>query len=216
MMNKKKNIDFPKDRILDKAEVLFARKGYDAVTVREITSAAKCNLAAVNYHFGNKKNLYIDVFRERWVPRALSIQEAIERELASRDDLTLRAFIQAVARAFLEGPMTEDERELHFQLMVRELAQPSEAFEIVAGGTVRPFLRGLGEKVGGLLPDGLEEENLMLSMLSVFAMVIHLNFARVLVTILTGRKYDAAFKARLVDHIIEFSLHGLGRGQGES
>ena len=81
---------------------------------------------------------------------------------------------------------------------------------------MRPFFRKLGERVRGLLPDGTDEEKLILNMLSVFAMVLHFNFSRVLVTILTGREYDAAFKARLVDHIIEFSLHGLGSGQGES
>ncbi len=207
--------DATKERVLNEAEVLFAGKGYDAVTVREITNAAHCNLAAVNYHFGNKKNLYLEVFRERWVPRAMRVRRAVERELASQDGLTVSAVIQAVAGAFLEGPMTDEERQLHFQLMVREMAQPSEAFDIVARGIMRPFLHKLGEMVGGLLPGGTEEEKLTLNMLSVFAMIIHLNFARALVTTLTGREYDAAFKARLMDHIIKFSLNGLGRGKGD-
>ena len=55
-------VNIPKDRILREAEVLFARRGFYAVTVREITQAAHCNLASVNYHFGNKKNLYMEVF----------------------------------------------------------------------------------------------------------------------------------------------------------
>jgi AcrR family transcriptional regulator len=204
-----------KERILNQAEFLFAGKGYDAVTVREITNAARCNLAAVNYHFGNKKNLYLEVFRKRWMPRAMRVREAVEKDLASQDVLTVSTIIQAVAGAFLEGPMTDEERQLHFQLMVREMAQPSEAFEIVTGSIMRPFLRKLGEMVGELLPGGAGEEKLTLNMLSVFAMIIHLNFARALVTTLTGREYDAAFKARLMDHIIKFSLHGLGRGKGE-
>ena len=204
-----------RERIVNAAFELFSKKGYRKTTVYDICSLARTNVASVNYHFGNKKNLYIEVFRERWMPRALSVQRAVQKELASRGSLSMSAVIQAVARAFLERPMADDERQLHFQLMVRELAQPSEAFEIVVGGIVRPFFRKLGEKVRGLLPDGTDDEKLILSMLSVFAMVLHFNFSRVLVTILTGRKYDAAFKARLVDHIIEFSLHGLGRGQGE-
>jgi len=47
--NSKANI--PRERILDEAEALFAERGYYAVTVREITQAARCNLASVNYHF---------------------------------------------------------------------------------------------------------------------------------------------------------------------
>ncbi|MEJ2220434.1 MAG: TetR family transcriptional regulator, partial [Desulfobacterales bacterium] len=61
------NNDHTRERILDEAESLFALKGYDAVSVREITGAANCNLAAVNYHFGNKRNLYLEVFRSRWL-----------------------------------------------------------------------------------------------------------------------------------------------------
>ena len=48
-----------RERILVEAETLFAEKGYEAVSIREITGAAECNLAAVNYHFGTKQNLYL-------------------------------------------------------------------------------------------------------------------------------------------------------------
>ena len=74
-MAKSNQGDPTRERILDQAEILFAQKGYQAVSVREITTAARCNLAAVNYHFGNKENLYLEVFRARWVPRAGRVRE---------------------------------------------------------------------------------------------------------------------------------------------
>lgn len=46
-----------KDKILDAAEDLFAVKGFNGTSLREITSQAEVNLAAVNYHFGSKKEL---------------------------------------------------------------------------------------------------------------------------------------------------------------
>lgn len=46
-----------KNRILDAAEKLFADKGFNGTSLREITSQAEVNLAAVNYHFGSKKEL---------------------------------------------------------------------------------------------------------------------------------------------------------------
>ena len=67
-------VEDTRERILDEAEILFAGQGYHAVSVREITSAAQCNLAAVNYHFGNKHNLYLEVFRSRVIPRAERLQ----------------------------------------------------------------------------------------------------------------------------------------------
>ncbi|UCF42784.1 MAG: helix-turn-helix transcriptional regulator, partial [Planctomycetota bacterium] len=52
-------------RLLDTAERLFAEKGFDATSVRDITNHAGCNVAAVNYHFKNKQNLYTEVCRRR-------------------------------------------------------------------------------------------------------------------------------------------------------
>ena len=50
-----------RNQIIRAAEVLFARKGYAATSVREITEAAGVNIAAVNYHFGSKENLLIEI-----------------------------------------------------------------------------------------------------------------------------------------------------------
>ncbi len=46
-----------KNKILDAAELLFADKGFNGTSLREITGQASVNLAAVNYHFGSKKEL---------------------------------------------------------------------------------------------------------------------------------------------------------------
>ena len=48
-------------RILDHAAALFAERGFEKVTVREICRDARANVAAVNYHFGGKRSLYLAV-----------------------------------------------------------------------------------------------------------------------------------------------------------
>ena len=50
-------------RILDQAAALFAERGFEKVTVREICRAARANVAAVNYHFGDKRSLYVAVVK---------------------------------------------------------------------------------------------------------------------------------------------------------
>ena len=67
-----------------------------------------------------------------------------------------------------------------------------------------------------VLPDDLDEERLILNICSVFAMVLYFNFARTLISSFTGFDYDADFKGRLVDHIVEFSINGLGAESKES
>ncbi len=208
-MSGKNQDDLPKERLLDKAEALFAQKGYHAVSIREITSTAGCNLAAVNYHFGSKENLYLEVFRSRFASRALRLSEHFENALAAQGSNSAAAVVQALAEAFLEGPLTDEERLRHHQLIARELAEPTEAFKLLAGQVMRPFFKGLADRLRPVLPEGIEEERLMLKIMSIFHMVVFFNFARVMVTGITGREYDAAFKARLVEHIVDFSLGGL-------
>lgn len=63
-----KNHAETRDRILDTARELFAEQGFDAVSLRQITSKAGVNIAAVNYHFGSKDALITDVLARMLTP----------------------------------------------------------------------------------------------------------------------------------------------------
>ena len=212
-MAQNNKMDVTKERLLNEGECLFAEKGFGSVSVREITAAANCNLAAVNYYFGNKQNLYLEVFRARWVPRAKRVHKCFRECLASQAHPSPISVAQALAEAFLAGPLSDEERHRHHQLMVRELGQPTEAFELLAEQVIRPFFKEIADVLRPVMPRGIGEERLMLNVLSIFAMVLYFNFARVAVTRITGREYDSAFKARLVEHITEFTRKALGGDQ---
>lgn len=198
-----------RDRLLKVAEALFAKRGYHAVSVREITNAANCNLAAVNYHFGNKKNLYLDVFRSQWMVRARRVHDSFTQHLANSDGTSPTEIIQALAEAFIKGPLTDEERFHHAQLMMREMAKPTEAFEMVADEIMRPFFGKLAKLLQPYLPEEMDEQRLNLNLLSIISMVIYFNFARVPVSLFTGSTYDEAFKEQLIQHIVNFALTGL-------
>ena len=72
-----------KNKILDAAELLFADKGFNGTSLREITSLGEVNLAAVNYHFGSKKEL-IKAVMSRYMnelsPRLESVLKALCQE----------------------------------------------------------------------------------------------------------------------------------------
>jgi len=199
--------DLTAERLLKEAEALFAKKGFEGVSVREITTRAKCNLAAVNYHFGNKKNLYLEVFRCRWVPRAKRLQQHFKTGLPPNP--SLQDLLETLARAFLAGPISDEDRCCHFQLMSRELGQPTEAFDMVADKVMQPFFAELAQRFDLSLGKDCEKDALLLDLLSVFAMVLYFSFAREAVTRITGHSYDERFKSRLVKQITAFSLRGL-------
>jgi len=86
-----------KDRILGAAEDLFAQYGFSGTSLRQVTSRADVNIAAVNYHFGSKENLVNEVFRRRMDEmshrRLASLQLAIEKQPFKLEEI-LRAFIE--------------------------------------------------------------------------------------------------------------------------
>ena len=85
-------------RILQEAEALFAEHGFDAVSMRDLTTRAGVNLAAVNYHFGSKQALLAAVFASRasaLVEERLRLLETLPRDKNGRPQL------EAVIEAFL-------------------------------------------------------------------------------------------------------------------
>ena len=86
-----------KNRILDAAEELFADKGFNGTSLREITSQAEVNLAAVNYHFGSKKEL-IKAVMSRYMNELAPNLEAVLLEVCDKEKPSLievfTAFVQ--------------------------------------------------------------------------------------------------------------------------
>lgn len=86
-----------KDRILGAAEELFAQQGFAGTSLREVTSRADVNIAAVNYHFGSKENLVNEVFRRRMdemSARRLAALKAATEAAPGRLEPVLAAFVE--------------------------------------------------------------------------------------------------------------------------
>ena len=112
-----------KDRILGAAEELFAQFGFAGTSLRQVTSHADVNIAAVNYHFGSKENLVNEVFRRRMDDmsreRLAALQRAVEAHPGELEPILAAfvepalamaqdrhgggAFIRVIARAYAES-----------------------------------------------------------------------------------------------------------------
>src|SRR3954453_22954021 len=76
-----------KTRILDAAESFFMEHGFEATSMRQLTTAAGVNLAAVNYHFGTKEELFQAVLTRRLDPmnqERIELLDELEREAAGK------------------------------------------------------------------------------------------------------------------------------------
>ena len=69
-------------KLLDTAEYLFARWGYAAVSIRDVTSLARMRVANVSYYFGSKQNLYYEVLRRRAMQKLSLSSLTFSHELA--------------------------------------------------------------------------------------------------------------------------------------
>lgn len=83
-----------RQKILDSAEKLFAKRGYHGVTIRQITEDSKVDTALANYHFGSKRNLFDAVLLRRAeelnkvrLEKLEEIEAAAENGVASLEDI---------------------------------------------------------------------------------------------------------------------------------
>lgn len=201
--------DITKERILSAAEELFAEKGYDAVTIREITSKARCNLSLVYYYFGSKKKLYLEVFKERWATRAKELHEAFFNAVEEVRPTTLDGIIRILTETYLERKMKADNLQSHLQLIARELQKPTEALDFVFHEIIKPFFSRLENLIGPFIKPYAIRDNVILSLFSVFAQIIHFINSRHVLPKLLERPFDAKTKELFIQHITTFSMYGM-------
>jgi AcrR family transcriptional regulator len=117
-----------KTRILDAAELLFMEHGFEATSLRSLTSAAAVNLAAVNYHFGSKEELFQAVLTRRLDPmnqERIDLLERVERESAGKP-VTCERILSAMLIPALRLARDEERGGKNFlRLVGRAYADPA-------------------------------------------------------------------------------------------
>ncbi|GAB4246497.1 MAG: CerR family C-terminal domain-containing protein [Deferrisoma sp.] len=198
-------------RLLEAAERVFAEKGYRGATVREITRAAGANVAAVHYHFGGKKPLYLELFRER-IERLARVREAALAQARGRDPVEdLRTVVGHFVRAWIERILDEERRDRgRFPLLVmREVGDPGPAYPLLLERILRPNHEAFRDLILRARPE-LGEEGALLAAASLMGQVIHFLRGRRVLEDLLGRAYDGETVDRICDHVTRFTLRGLG------
>lgn len=195
------------DRLLDVSERLFAERGFRATSVRDITSEARCNIAAVNYYFGGKDNLYREMFRRRL--RALR-EERIEsiRRAVDQDGATpsLEGLLRAFITTFLRPLADESADRFYFQLISRELVDPHLSPDIFLAEMIEPVQNAWTHAVRAVMPD-LDERSARLCFHALVGQLLHVVKVQKLLGS-QGQKEQWSAQ-ELVEHIVRFSVGGI-------
>ena len=139
-----------RDRLFKVAERLFADRGFKRVTVRDICRAARANVAAVNYHFGDKLGLYREVLQSAIDTMRATNDAAREAGAGQTAEEQLRRYIAVFIRKLL-GPGSDT---VH-KLVTREMNDPTPVLDALVEQAVRPrvdYLSGLIAEIIGCPP----------------------------------------------------------------
>ena len=195
-----------KDRILGAAEELFAQFGFAGTSLRQVTSRADVNIAAVNYHFGSKDNLVNEVFRRRM--DEMSAQRLAQLKTAMAEH---PGALEPVLAAFVE-PALALAQDRHggaafIRVIARAYAEKNDGLRKFLSDQYGYVLRDFAKAIAACVP-GLSKEELywrldFLSGALTYAMADFGLIKR------PGGVSEAAHRERAARELIRFAAAGL-------
>jgi len=146
-----------RDRLLDAADKLFCEKGFHAVSVRELTTEANCNIAAVNYHFGGKENLYQEMFRRQFEMMIQGNMDIINRVM-NESNPTVEKLTRAIVEPAINRVVQNEANSQILRILVREVLNRQVNPEYVVKDIKERLFDRLGLALKQLVPDLPEDK----------------------------------------------------------
>ena len=200
-----------KERILDAAEQLFCDLGIDATSLRQITSAAEVNLAAVNYHFQSKDELVRAVYCRRLQPvneERVAMLTALQAQYGAEPvplDLLLDAFYAPVVNtaARLAGTGVKIAK-----LMGRMSSDPHPVVDRILTEDVAPVVARFNQAFGQAMPH-LKKKELFWRIYLSFGVLAHALASAHKITLISGGVCQGHDMQEVLTQIKAFAMAGL-------
>jgi AcrR family transcriptional regulator len=199
-------------RILDVAEELFMQHGFEATSMRLLTSTARVNLAAVNYHFGSKDALIEALFRRRLDPmnaERVAALDALEQQADGQPlapEQIIRTFIGASLR------MIEDAKgggRNFIRLLGRTYTEPAKQIRALIGQLYAPAMERYKTAFAKALPE-VPLDELVWRMHFMFGTLSYTLAATDTVQLIAGCKPEDRYDAQLLEaRLVAFLAAGL-------
>jgi AcrR family transcriptional regulator len=199
-------------RILDVAEELFMQHGFEATSMRLLTSTARVNLAAVNYHFGSKDALIEALFRRRLDPmnaERIGALDALEQQAGERPlapEQIIRAFIGASLRMIED---VKDGGRNFIRLLGRTYTEPAKQIRALIGQLHAPAMERFKAAFARALPE-VPRDELVWRMHFMFGTLSYTLAATDTVQLIAGCKPEDRYDAKLLEaRLVAFLSAGL-------
>lgn len=156
-MKTKKNssaISKTQKKILQAAALVFSERGYRGTSVRMICSKANVNVAAVNYYFCSKENLYFEVHRYVFREASSKLSWIVEDPPVITDLDRWCAELKRVSLILLQAAMRNDRNSIcQRRLLAQELGQPSRCLPLLLETFYSPLHKYMAKFFQPMLPD---------------------------------------------------------------
>jgi TetR/AcrR family transcriptional regulator, regulator of cefoperazone and chloramphenicol sensitivity len=195
-----------RQRLLEAAGEVFAEQGFRAATIRDICTKAGANVAAINYHFGDKQNLYAEVLKYAYERSRAKFPS----DMGLAPDATPQQRLQGFVRALVYRILDQTRYAWHGTLMFREMVEPTRALDSLIDQGIRPEFERLKEIVQALLGPRADGEEVLQCVWSITGQCLFHYYAKYV----TGRlrsqgAYCDEDVQRIADHVVRFSLSAI-------
>jgi AcrR family transcriptional regulator len=191
---------------------LFADRGFKDVTVRQICREADANVAAVNYHFGDKLGLYRAVLQSAIDRMHETTDQARDSGKGQPPESQLRMFISIFIRRLLD-----DQTGTVHRLLTREMLDPTPALDAIIEQGVRPRMEFLRELIARMIGSDENDPRVLRSVASVST-----QFAAYMPNPIADRLAETerapADADTIAEHLAQFTIAGIRAiaGQGST
>ncbi len=196
-------------RLLEAGEELFAEFGFEGTSARQLTQKAKCNLAAINYYFGGKFELYSEVISRRMKylrERRIAIIDKVINDRGG--ELILKELITVFAESFVEPLANEAGGRRFLKMCGWEMLNPKFPRERLLDEMIKPVIQHLLGAFSKVCPN-LPREKVLQCIASIVAQLMH---SIQLDNVFSGVKqheFTSFTLQQRIEHIIEFSYEAI-------
>jgi len=192
-------------RLLITASRIFAEKGYQNATVAEICKQAKTNIAAINYHFGDKENLYLEAWRYAFQQDLKAHPSDGGMDQNTSAELRLKGRIQSLISRIA------DPDGYFFSIVHKEMAHQTQLLEKILVQEINPEREAMQSLIRELLGDNASEKQVQFCHASIIGQCFHLlKVKHIKLDDKTRRDMlDMEDANAFAEHVFTFSLAGI-------
>lgn len=129
-----------KRRLIEAAGAVFAEVGFERATIKDITDRANASVAAVNYHFSDKQELYVQTVQHAHSAGITAIRALIEADRSTNPAARLHTFVHTFLQLSLDPARPAWEAEL----INREMRDPTSTCDRYITDLLDPFIAAFG------------------------------------------------------------------------